>query len=233
MVVFICPIRPLVHLQRMTEAIPRDALHRFVTAPIRASTYKRLVYLLLAFPLGVAYFVVFTTASSLGIGTAFTVVGIPILIGTLVATTGAARLEARLAEELLDRETAYPRPLRRSLDTDDGYLAAVRRFLAEPTTWTSVAVVLLKFLYGLAAFVVTVTGSAVIVAMLAAPAVYDDPQVSYRIGSYVVATLPEALGVAGLGVVGFWVVCNVCNVLATAGGVLTDALLSVGRGTDG
>jgi hypothetical protein len=213
----------------MTEAIPRDALHRFVTAPIRASTYKRLLYLLLAFPLGLAYFIVFTTTSSLGVGLAFTIVGIPILIGTLVATTAAARLEARLAEWLLGRETAQPRSLRRSLDTDDGYSAAVRRFLAEPTTWTSVVVVLLKFLYGIAAFVVTVTGSAMVVTMLAAPAVYDDPQVSYRIGSYVVSTLPEALAVAGLGVVGFWVVCNVCNALATAGGMLTDTLLSVGQ----
>ena len=213
----------------MTETIPRDALHRFVTAPIRASTYKRLLYLLLAFPLGLAYFVVFTTASSLGVGLAFTIVGIPILIGTLVATTAAARLEARLAEWLLGRETAHPRSLHRSLDTDEGYAAAVRRFLAEPTTWTSVVVVLLKFLYGLAAFVVTVTGSTMIVAMLAAPVVYDDPQVSYRIGSYVVSTLPEALAVACLGVVGFWVVCNVCNALATAGGMLTDTLLSVGQ----
>jgi hypothetical protein len=216
----------------MTEAIPRDALQRFVTAPIRASTYKRLVYLLLAFPLGLAYFVAFTTASSLGVGLAFTVVGIPILIGTLVATTGAARLEARLAEWLLDRETAHPRSLRRSLDTGDGYAAALRRFLAAPTTWTSVVVVLLKFLYGLAAFVVTVTGIAMIVTMLAAPLMYDDPQVSYRIGRYAVSTLPEAVAVAGVGAVGVWIVCNVCNALAAAGGVMTDALLSVGRETD-
>ncbi|MBB6646542.1 sensor domain-containing protein [Halobellus ruber] len=216
----------------MTEAIPRDALHRFVTAPIRASTYKRLVYLLLAFPLGLAYFVVFTTASSLGVGLAFTVVGIPILVGTLIATTAAARLEARLAERLLGRETAHPRSLRRSLDTDDGYVAALRRFLAAPTTWTSVAVVLLKFLYGLAAFVITVTGSTMVVAMLAAPAVYDDPNVSYRIGGLVVSTLPEALAVAGLGAIGVWVVCNVCNALATAGGMMTDVLLSVGREAD-
>ena len=216
----------------MIEATPRDALQRFVTAPVRASTYKRLAYLLLAFPLGVVYFTAFTTASSLGVSLAFTLVGIPLLIGTLAATTGAAQLEARLAEELLDRETARPTALRQSLDTSDGYVAAVRRFLADPTTWTSVAVVLLKFLYGVAAFVVTVTGSVVVLTMLAAPVVYDDPQTSYHLGSYVVSTLPEAFAVAGGGVVGFWVVCNVFNALAAAGGVMTDALLSVGRDAD-
>jgi hypothetical protein len=216
----------------MLETTPRDALRQFVTAPVRVSTYKRLVYLLLAFPLGMAYFVAFTTASSLGVGLAFTLVGIPLLVVTLIATTGAAELEARLAELLLGRETAHPRSLRASLDTDEGYAVALRRFLAEPTTWTSVAVVLLKFLYGLVAFVVTVTGSAIVLSMLAAPIVYDDPETSYQVGNYVIATLPEALGVAGLGVIGLWVVCNVYNALATAGGVMTDALLSVGREAD-
>jgi hypothetical protein len=216
----------------MLETTPRDALRQFVTAPVRVSTYKRLVYLLLAFPLGMAYFIVFTTASSLGVGLAFTLVGIPLLVVTLIATTGAAELEARLAELLLGRETAHPRSLRASLDTDEGYAVALRRFLAEPTTWTSVAVVLLKFLYGLVAFVVTVTGGAIVLTMLAAPIVYDDPETSYQVGNYVIATLPEALGVAGLGVIGLWVVCNVYNALATAGGVMTDALLSVGREAD-
>lgn len=216
----------------MTETTPRDALRQFVTAPVRVSTYKRLVYLLLAFPLGMAYFVAFTTASSLGVGLAFTLVGIPLLILTLVATTGAAQLEARLAEMLLGQETARPRSLRESLDTDKGYAVALRRFLTEPTTWTSVAVVPLKFLYGLAAFIVTVTGSVMTLTMLAAPAVYDDPEFSYQVGSYVISTLPEALGVAALGVIGFWVVCNVFNALAVAGGIMTDVLLSVGQEAD-
>lgn len=107
--------------------------------------------------------------------------------------------------------------------------AATRRFLAEPTTWTGVVVVLLKSLYGVAAFVVTVTRSALVVTMLAALLVYDDPQVGHRIGRYAVSTPPEALAVAGVGV---RIVCNVCNALAAAGGVMTDALLSVGRETD-
>ena len=216
----------------MPETTPRDLLRQFVTAPVRVSTYKRLVYLLLAFPLGMAYFVGFTTATSLGVGLAFTLVGIPLLVATLVATTGAAELEARLADALLGQETARPHSPRASLDTDEGYAVALRRFLAEPTTWTSVAVVLLKSLYGLGAFVVTVTGSAIVLTMLAAPVVYDDPEVSYQVGSYVVSTLPEALGVAGLGIIGLWVVCNVFNALATAGGVMTDALLSVNQGVD-
>ena len=216
----------------MPETTSRDLLRQFVTAPVRVSTYKRFVYLLLAFPLGMAYFVGFTTASSLGVSLIFTLVGVPLLVVTLIATAGAAQLEARLAEGLLGRETARPRSLRALLDTDEGYAVALRRFLAAPTTWTSVAVVLLKFLYGLAAFVVTVTGGVTVLTMLAAPVAYDNPESSYRIGSYAVSTLPEALGVAGLGVIGLWVVCNVFNALATAGGVMTDALLSVNQGVD-
>ncbi len=90
----------------MMETTAGDTLQQFVTAPVRTATYKRLLYLLLAFPLGVAYYVAFTTGSSLGLGLAFTLVGLPVLLVTLVATTGAAGLEARLATVLLDQAVA-------------------------------------------------------------------------------------------------------------------------------
>lgn len=213
----------------MMETTAGDTLQQFVTAPVRTATYKRLLYLLLAFPLGVAYFVAFTTGSSLGLGLAFTLVGLPVLLVTLVATTGAAGLEARLATVLLDQEVATPPSPRETLDSDDGYLAAVWRFATEPTTWASVAVVLLKFVYGIVAFVVTITGTALVGTLLAAPFVYDDPGANYQFGQYAVSTLPEAIGVAAVGVAGIWILCNVINVVAAAGGLMTDAFLSVGR----
>ncbi|ESS05136.1 MAG: putative sensor, partial [uncultured archaeon A07HR67] len=128
-----------------------DALTRFVTAPIRVQTYKRLAYLLLAFPLGMAYFVGFTAGASTGIGLLVTLLGVPILLVTLLAATAASGLEAYLARALLDRDVPNPAVLEhldeRSLtDPDGGYLAGIKRLLAEPTTWTNIAVVPLKFL---------------------------------------------------------------------------------------
>lgn len=207
-----------------------DALIRFVAAPIRAQTYKRLAYLLLAFPLGMAYFVGFTAGASTGIGLLVTLLGVPILLVTLLAATAASGLEAYLARALLDRDVPNPAVLEqadeRSLtDPDGGYLAAVQRLLAEPTTWTSVAMVLLKFLYGIAAFVATVTAGSVVVALLSAPVAYDSRTASYQVGRYVVDTLPEALVAFGVGVVGLVVALNLLNALAEVGGIVTERLL--------
>ena len=218
----------------MEAATPGDGLRRFVTAPVRVRTYKRLVYLLLAFPLGMAYFVGFTAASSTGISLLITLVGLPILLATLAGTTVLGGLEAQLSRTLLDRETPVPpllsTPSEWPVDTEeDGYLAVVWYFLREPTTWTSVGVVLLKFLFGQVAFVVLTVGWVTTATLLAAPLLYDDPEFSYRIGSHVVSTFPDALALSGLGLLGVLVVCNLCNALATVGGVLTDALLSVGQ----
>jgi hypothetical protein len=218
----------------MTTETFGDALTRFVAAPVRVQTYKRLVYLLLAFPLGIAYFVGFTTGASMGVGLLITWVGIPILLATLIAATAVSGLEAYLSRTLLDRDiplpAAFERPSEWSLAAPEGgYLAALWRFLLEPTTWTSVAVVLLKFLYGIVAFVATVTAGSLVLTLLSAPWLYDSPDTSYRIGQYVVDTLPEALAAFGVGVVGLFVALNALNVLADLGGVVTEQLLRVGR----
>ena len=214
----------------MTTNTIGDALTRFVTAPIRVQTYKRLAYLLLAFPLGMAYFVGFTAGASTGIGLLVTLLGVPILLMTLLAATAASGLEAYLARALLDRDVPNPAVLEhldgQSLtDPDGGYLAAAQRLLAEPTTWTNIAVVPLKFLYGIAAFVTTVTAGSVVVALLSAPLVYDSPTTSYQVGRYAVDTLPEALVAFGVGAVGLVVALNLLNALAEVGGVVTEQLL--------
>ncbi|WP_324662270.1 sensor domain-containing protein [Haloarcula sediminis] len=218
----------------METATPGDSLRRFVTAPLRVGTYKRLLYLLLAFPLGMLYFVGFTVGTSTGVSLLVTLVGLPILLATLAATTAAAGLEARLSRALLDMETPAPpllsHPREWAVDTDEeGYVAALRRFTLEPTTWTSVGVVLLKFVFGVVTFSVVVIGGVTVAVLIPAPLVYDSPDTSYRLGSHVVTTLPEALALSVLGVVGLVVVCNLWNALAAVGGVMTDALLSVGR----
>jgi hypothetical protein len=201
----------------------------FFAAPFRLGTYKRLGYLLLAFPLGLAYFLGLTVGGSVGLGLAVTWVGIPILLGTLLATTAVAGVEAKLTTVLLDREVSVPPAFRGEFRrADEGYLDALRRFLAEPTTWTSVALVFVRFVFGIVAFTATVTAGATVVALLAAPITYDDPNVSYAIAEYAVDTFPEAIGVACLGVAWLFVATNLLNVLAGVGGRLTEAFLSAG-----
>lgn len=215
---------------RSTADTTTSLVTGFLAAPFRLRTYRRLAYLLLAFPLGLAYFVGLTVGGSLGLGLAVTWVGIPILLGTLLAATAVAGLEAKLASRLLGYDVAVPAAFRTRLRRDDeGYLDALRRFLARPTTWTSVGLAFARFAFGLVAFCVTVTAGALLVTLLAAPFVYDDPATTMQVGEYVVDTLPEAVAVAGLGVVWLFVAANLIDLLAGVGGRLTQAFLAVER----
>ena len=77
-------------------------------------SYLNLLYLLLAFPLGIAYFVFVVTGLSLSVGLLIVWVGIPLLLGLLAASIGLASFERLLARQLLGVEIRGARngPLR-------------------------------------------------------------------------------------------------------------------------
>jgi hypothetical protein len=205
-----------------------DALRGFLAVPFDAQTYRNLAYLLLAFPLGIGYFVGLSAGLSTGLGLAVTLVGLPVLVLTVAGAAGAAGFEAKLASWLLGVDATPPAALAdldRSLDSVDDLLAATRRLLTTPTTWTSVLLLVLKFAFGIVAFTALVTASAVLTAMLAAPLLYDVPGITYNVGAAVVDSLPEALAVAGAGVFAALVSLHLLNALATLGGVTTAFLL--------
>lgn len=219
-------------------------LRRIVGAPFRAQTYRNILYLALAFPLGVGYFVGLITGAALGVGLLITLVGLPILLVTLSATTLAASLEAWLATHLVGVETSVPVVFPKStLDKGlvlpgDGFLDAVRSLLTAPSTWTSVLLVLSKFAFGIVSFVALVTTGAVTATMVAAPLVYDSASVNlglmretavgqYSVGTWVIDTLPEALVVATGGVAVAVVSLNLLNALAQVQARYTATLLRV------
>jgi hypothetical protein len=220
------------------------ALRYVVGVPFRRQTYRNLLYLALAFPLGIGYFTGLVTGGALGVGLLITLVGLPILLVTLSATTLAATLEAWLARTLVGVEASVPAVLREStLDEGlvlpgDGFVDAVRHLLTAPSTWTSVLLVLSKFAFGIVSFVALVTTGAITVTMVAAPLVYDSANVSlglmrettlgaYSVGPWVIDTLPEALVVAAGGLVFAMLALNLLNLLAGVQARYTAALLRV------
>jgi len=54
-----------------------DIVKQFFGVVAREGTYLNIIYLLLAFPLGTAYFVFLVTGLSLGLGLSITLLGIP------------------------------------------------------------------------------------------------------------------------------------------------------------
>jgi hypothetical protein len=205
------------------------ALQQFFGVPLRVQTYRNLAYLALAFPLGLAYFVGVTAGLSTGVGLAVTLVGVPLLVLTVAAATAAAGFEAKLAAWLVGVESSQPEALGELVDADlgsvDGVLAATKQLLTAPTTWTSLLLVLLKFGFGIAAFVSLVTAAAVAASFLTMPLFYDAAGVTYNLGPYVVDTFGEALAGSALGVLTVLVSLHLLNGLAKLHGFTTAALL--------
>ena len=201
---------------------PIDAFAQFVGVPFQRQTYRNLAYLLLAFPLGIAYFTVITTGLSTGLSLVVTLLGIPIIVGTL----GIGSFEAQLAGWLLDVDINRSVPdIELAFGSVDEIIATTKRVITTPATWTGLLLVGLKFVFGVIAFTAVVTAGAVSVTLLSLPIFYDASGVTYTAGPYVVDTLAEALVGAGCGVVLLLVSLHVLNGLARLGGFLTNALL--------
>lgn len=228
----------------VTSTTLRGVGRRFLAAPLRSRTYRNLLYLLLAFPLGIVYAVGLVTGTAVGAGLLITWVGLPILLATLAGAAVAAGIEAKLATRLVGVDTTAPTFLREFDIRDDvtlpgdGFIDALRRLVAAPSTWTSVVLLGYKFVVGLVSFVAVATVGSITIALLAAPLVYDAPGTvatsgaagQYRIGSWVVTSLPEALAVAGVGAVALIVGCNLLNGLARFQARSVATILRVGAG---
>ena len=132
-------------------------------------TYLRILYLFLAFPLGVAYFVFLATGLSVGFSLAVVIVGFPILIVTLLAWMLFARIERELAIHLLGatiRPQSVPDPVKRTA------WERLLKTLADPVTWKSLVYVFLEFPFGIVSFTLAITLIAVSLSLILYPVVY-------------------------------------------------------------
>jgi signal transduction histidine kinase len=161
-----------------------------------ARTYRRILYLLLALPLGVAEFAFLVTAISFGFGTAITLIGIPVLIGTVYAWRWLAQLERRLISALVGIEIPSPyRP-----DPVGGrWWSPLAARLADPATWKDLAFLLLQLPLGILSFTVTVTVLAVGIGTLAEPVLYLAVSDASWLGWIEVNSLGAAIALMPLG----------------------------------
>jgi two-component system, OmpR family, phosphate regulon sensor histidine kinase PhoR len=113
-------------------------------------TYLRILYLLLAFPFGMFYFVFLLALVSTGVGTALIAgIGLGILLLAVVCWFGFASFERILAVHLLGvrlQPMSVPGPPIAS------YRQRLRRHLTNSVTWKSLAYLLLEFPFGVICF---------------------------------------------------------------------------------
>jgi len=129
-------------------------------------TYKNLLYLGLAFPLGMVYYVVLMAGFALGIGLSVLVVGLGILLGTVIGLRYIASVERRLANALLGTAIATPDDVETA---GEGVVETAKAYLRASSTWRGLGFVVLKFWLGILSFVLLVTFLGTAVELLLLP----------------------------------------------------------------
>jgi two-component system, OmpR family, phosphate regulon sensor histidine kinase PhoR len=132
-------------------------------------TYLRILYLLLAFPLGILYFTVIVTGLAMGLGLAIVIVGFLVLILTLLLWLVFGRIERELAIHLLG---AHIRPMFAPDPTPLWTWQRLRRTLGDPVTWKTLTYLLIEFPFGIFSFTVVVILVSISVSLVLYPVIY-------------------------------------------------------------
>jgi hypothetical protein len=193
----------------------------FFSVIAKPESYLSIIYLLLAFPLGIFYFVFLVTGLSLGLGLVVIMVGIPILAGVLAASYGMAAFEREMAIGMLKIDIP---PMQRE-KAPPGFWAKFKALIANPVTWKGVLYLFIKFPLGIASFVLVVTLLSTSLGLLAAPFIYSQPWGYIDLGFCRVDTALEAGLTALAGIFLFFASLHVLNWTAWVSGQLARVML--------
>ena len=185
-------------------------------------TYLNLIYLILAFPLGIFYFVFLITGLALGVGLLIIWIGLLILIMVFAGSWVFGQIERLLANGLLDVDIGSPV----IQVTEDSLWERVRAYLSNPVTWKSMLFLFMKFPLGIISFVLTVAGASICGALLAAPFAYQEW--GYQVGEWYMDSMNEAMLAFVVGIIITPLVLHLLNWIAHFFGQVAIALL--GRG---
>jgi hypothetical protein len=154
-----------------------SALTRFFGVVVRPRTWLGVVFHLLAFPLGLVYFVFLVTGLSVGVSLVVIWVGIPILLVVAGAWWLLAAFERVQARYLLGAEVPpAPRPWERA----DGVWGKLKAHFGSGSTWRDLAYLITKLAFGTMSFSLLVVLASVVGSFLAMPffAAFDVPIVN-------------------------------------------------------
>ncbi len=183
------------------EATPRrapgasDRVRRFLHVLVEPRSYLNALYLLIAFPLGLTYFVVLVGGAISGALVAGILIGLLILLAVLVAAWGFALLERELAIWLLEADVP-------PLSLPDQELLSpwqmLVRHLRKSTTWRSIAYLIVKLPFGIFATSVTLAlvGPPIVGILYPVFHLLDSGPVPDSIGLLIFPGIPAVLGLA-------------------------------------
>ena len=198
---------------------------RFFGVPFRVRTYLNLLFLLLAFPLGLIYFCFFVIGVSLGLATAILLIGFFILAFVGLGWWAFAVFERYQAIWLLGMDIP---PMDKPSPKPDGVWNRVVDLLTNPVTWKSLVYLIIKLPLGIFTFIILVTLAGVSIGLIAAPFVYWWLPYGVNVNGpmgWQVDTLWEALIAFIVGVVFGFFSLHVLNYLAYVSGLFAQIML--------
>lgn len=192
-----------------------DAVIHFFTAPLRLRTYTNLLYLMLAMPMGILYFIFLMVGLTTGAGLTLIWIGIPILALVFAGSWGLASLERQLAIHALGADVPPMLPPPGSQPAT-GFLKQVGAFLSNPVTWKGMAFLMIKLPLGIVSFIAVVTMLAASAGFMLAPVAwyFGDFSSDLYIDMWLVDSPGSAIAVGILGVFFLLVSLNLLNGLA-------------------
>lgn len=207
-----------------------NPLLRFFLAPFRLRTYTNLLYLLLAFPLGLAYFIFLSVGLAVGFGLTLIWIGVPLLALVFAGSWAFAAFERQAAILLLGAEVPPMAPMAPIAPPASHPGAAARTvwqragdFFGNPVTWKGMGFLLIKLPLGMVSFVAIVGLLSVSASFLLAPA-------AALLGEWGVLDV-EGLVIELSSVAGAWT-CALLGILLTVLSLnLLNALALVWRAT--
>ncbi|MEU5145161.1 sensor domain-containing protein [Streptomyces sp. NPDC021139] len=118
-------------------------------------TWKEIAHLLANLPAALLGFTYVVTMLSVGVGLTVTVIGLPLLAVGLLGARQLGKLERGRARMLLGVRVDEPSPL--PLRSGRGFFAQLWMSLKDPVGWRTVLYDVIRFPWGVATFVVTLT----------------------------------------------------------------------------
>jgi hypothetical protein len=132
----------------------------------RPRTWLNVLFQILAFPLGLFYFIFLVTGLSVGLGLVIVWVGIPILLVVAGAWWLFGAFERLQANLLLGAAVSAPP---RAWEDANGVWGKIKAHFGSASTWKDLLYLLAKMAFGIASFTLLVTLGSIVVWLVAFP----------------------------------------------------------------
>jgi len=142
---------------------PQERRYGFFNVISDPRTYGALLFMLLALPTGIFYFVWTIVGISLTLGFAILIIGIPFALLFIASVRVLSHVEGRIVEGLLG--VRMPRRLPAPSADEQTLFGRIRDALIDARTWTSMLYLVLRLPLGVTYFVISIVGIVVPIAL--------------------------------------------------------------------